>query len=174
VLCCCAFQHPLPSSCCTTTRHCLVVARGRSRVVGGGARVTWVCWCWLLCCHGALVLSPSSQSSSQSLVCRGYQGRSFACSEAWIGMPRFTVEARPGERLPWRGKRGWAAAGCATLSLRCAASTVLTICTAPWCCGQRICEGSYAGRCSGAGAGSGQYVVTGETGCQGRPICDGS
>jgi hypothetical protein len=35
-------------------------------------RVTWVCWCWLLWCHGTLVLSPSSQS----LVCQGHQGGS--------------------------------------------------------------------------------------------------
>jgi hypothetical protein len=39
------------------------------RVLREGARVTWVCWCWLLCCRGALVLSPSSQS----LVCRGQE-----------------------------------------------------------------------------------------------------
>jgi hypothetical protein len=38
------------------------------RVLREGARVTWVYWCWLLCCRFALVLSPSSQS----LVCRGY------------------------------------------------------------------------------------------------------
>jgi hypothetical protein len=26
------------------------------RVLREGARVTWVCWCWLLCCHGTLVV----------------------------------------------------------------------------------------------------------------------
>jgi hypothetical protein len=43
------------------------------RVLGEGARVTWVCWCWLLCCRGTLVLSPGIRS----LVCWGSQGRSF-------------------------------------------------------------------------------------------------
>ena len=88
--CCCALL------CCVvvlfSTRsppHAVLLATDLSlpvvvRVLRGGARVTWVCWCWLLCCRGALALSPSSQS----LVCRGYQGRSFACSEAWTSWCR--------------------------------------------------------------------------------------
>jgi hypothetical protein len=43
------------------------------RVLREGARVTWVCWCWLSCCRGTLVLSPGIRS----LVCWGSQGRYF-------------------------------------------------------------------------------------------------
>jgi hypothetical protein len=51
------------------------------RVLREGAGVTLVCWCWLLCCRGALVLSPSSQS----LVCRGYQGTLLGLSPLYRG-----------------------------------------------------------------------------------------
>jgi hypothetical protein len=56
-------------------------------VLREGARVTRVCWCWLLCCRGALVLSPSSQS----LVCRG---RTAACSLACRFVPSSQEQAR--------------------------------------------------------------------------------
>jgi hypothetical protein len=71
VLCCCAFQHPPPP-------HAVLLATDLSlsvvvRVLREGSRVMWVCWCWLSCCRGALVLSPGIRS----LVCWGSQGRSF-------------------------------------------------------------------------------------------------
>ena len=48
VLLCFSAPAPLLTSSCCTTRHCLVVFTVAVRVLREGARVTWVCWCWLL------------------------------------------------------------------------------------------------------------------------------
>jgi hypothetical protein len=51
-LCCVAVLFSTPS----LPRVLLVTALSLSvvvRVLREGARVTWVCWCWLLCCRGA-------------------------------------------------------------------------------------------------------------------------
>jgi hypothetical protein len=72
------------------------------RVLRGGARVTWVCWCWLLCCRGALVLSPS-WCPPGSWPQRGRPRRiSSSCwgigSCALLFMPR---ENGPGAQMRW-------------------------------------------------------------------------
>jgi hypothetical protein len=69
VLCCWLFSTRSPP-------HAVLLATALSlsvvvRVLREGARVTWVCWCWLSCCRGALVLSPGIQPVIRSLVCWG-------------------------------------------------------------------------------------------------------
>jgi hypothetical protein len=94
VLCCCAFQHPLPPSCCTT-RHTALPFSVVVRVLGEGARVTWVCWCWLSCCRGTLVLSLSLGI------------RSLWCAAA-VGAPKvgiFTQIRPPAQNTPRRRAR---------------------------------------------------------------------
>jgi hypothetical protein len=90
--CCCAVL-----LCCVavlfSTRsppHAVLLATALSfsvvvRVLREGARVTWVCWCWLLC---ALVVPWCFLPAASRWCAGGYQGRYFACSEAWVSWCR--------------------------------------------------------------------------------------